>query len=206
MKVNCIGDSHVSVFCGHGIININQWIQTDIFNVNHMGPILAYTLMEKEDILAACKRLPKDEPLLLCFGEIDCRAQVGRRISENKDYKMVIDEIISRYMDFIDLCENKHIIILGVTPCLKEKPFEKWFEEDQSRKDIFCATRGTKEERNLYKSYFNQELKAKCEEKNLRFISVSDEVLDKEELYLDDIHLNGEMVFQLLKDKFNLPE
>lgn len=86
MNVNCIGDSHISAFFEKGIIhNHSQWFKRDIFNVNHAGPVLAFTLDAKESIINLCKSVPKNEQILLCFGEIDCRAQVGKHISDSKD-------------------------------------------------------------------------------------------------------------------------
>lgn len=105
-------------------------------------------------------------------------------------------------MNFIDLIENKNIILWGLTPCLKDKPFENWFNADETRKNMFFSTKGTKEERNEYKRYFNQLLESMCQIKGYKYLSIFDDVFDKLELYLDDIHLDGDMVRELIRSKF----
>ncbi len=202
MKINCIGDSHVSIFYGEKLLGTTDVYEKDIFTIKHAGPILAFNIAEKSDVFNLCVSYPKNEHILLCFGEIDCRAQVGRHITETKNYKMVIDEIVSRYIQFADSIENKNIILWGVSPCLKEKPFEKWFGQFKFRQDLFYATRGTKEERNEYKRYFNKELERICKIKGFKYLSIYEEVLENDDLYLDDIHLSGEKVFEIIRSKF----
>lgn len=200
--INCIGDSHSSMLSGQNIIVPTEiWFTNGEFKIFHVGAVTAFNCKEKGFILDVCNSVPKDEFVLLSFGEIDMRCRVG--LADDKFEN--IELIIKNYFEFIDNIENKNIIILGVTPCIIERPFEDWYDEDFTREFMFTATRGTLSQRNSYKNYFNNRVNEICKEKGYIFIDFWNDVFDKKELYKDDIHLNGELsadiICNLIKSK-----
>lgn len=195
-KINVIGDSHCSIYLGQNrIANGRVWEQSGDFNIMHLGPLTAYNVCEKPDVLAISQSIPKDEYILYSFGEIDCRCRIGRADSPEENMTVILD----RYFGFIESQQNKNIILTNVTPCLTEEPMKDWFNEDISRKETFTATRGTLAERNKYKLDFSNHLKEFCKSKNYIFIDFWDMVYNKKELYMDDVHLNGAMVGENIK-------
>ena len=151
-KIYCVGDSHSSIFSGQNIIvPSGYWTEYSDFKIFHAGPFTAFNCNKKDVVINECNSVPKDDFILLSFGEIDMRCRVG--LAEDKHAN--IDLIIKNYFNLIDRIDNKNIIILGVTPCIVEEPMKDWFSADETRKSIFTATRGTLVERNSYKEYFN---------------------------------------------------
>lgn len=127
----CLGDSHISIFA-----NVDALVKEIVCNVNgpfktyRFGPYLAYNLPDKTDVLAQAKGVPLNENIIVCFGEIDCRAQVKRVCdSSNRSYESVIDEIINRYFSVIDKIENKNLIIFSIAPELKEQPHWYYYKD-----------------------------------------------------------------------------
>jgi FkbM family methyltransferase len=198
---NCLGDSHISIFANSDkLITENEIINNECFSAYRFGPYLAYNLNEKSEILKVANSLGQDDNLLICFGEIDCRAQVNKNITEETDYKKVIDNIIERYFDVISKISNKNKIVFGVIPDLKDNPYQYYYE---NHLEDFDCPRGTHEERKEYKKYFNQKLIEKSEELGYKYISISDYIENSKELYaLDDIHLAPKKVLYLLKREF----
>ena len=164
------------------------------------GPYLAYNLPDKNNVFDKINETNSDENILICFGEIDCRAQVKNICEDkNKDYKEVIDEVVERYFSVISRLSNRKIITFSVVPELKEEPH--WYYYKDNLKDFDCP-KGTLVERGAYKDYFNQEISEKSKNNEIKFISIYDYVKGKDLYYLDDIHLAPDRVFYLIKREF----
>lgn len=201
-KINCFGDSHISCFA-----DVKTLAQENIFHINEnfsskrFGPYLAYSLPHKNNVLEEINAISKDENVLICFGEIDCRAQV-KRISEEtkKEEKDVIEDIVSNYFSVIDKSNNKNIILFSVAPELKEQPHWYYYKDNPS---VFDCPKGTLSERQFYKTYFNSRVKEEAEKRGYKFISIFDYIapngIANEMYYLDDIHLLPKRVFYLIK-------
>jgi FkbM family methyltransferase len=200
-KINCFGDSHISIFSNkESLFNMNELIIYDSYHTYRFGPYLAYNLINKPNVYEIINNVSYDENILICFGEIDCRAQVKKNMDEqNKDYIELIDEIIDRYFQFIDTLYNKNIILFSVTPELKEEPFMFYYRE---KPEAFDKPRGTYSERRKFKEYFNQKVKEECSKKGYKFLSIYDYLVDgdttKEIYYVDDIHLKPKNVLYLI--------
>ena len=200
-KINCFGDSHVSIFSyTDDIIQFNKTIINSSYYCNHFGPYLAYNLINKRNVSEKINSVPFDENILICFGEIDCRAQVKKIMDEqNRDYTDVINELVDRYFEFIDSLYNKNIILFSLTPELKEEPHKYYYSNNL---DVFDKPRGTYSERRKFKEYFNKIVQEKCLSKGYKFISIYDYLVDeestKEIYYLDDIHLKPKNVSYLI--------
>src|SRR5688572_14786627 len=104
-----IGDSHVSLFSGKDQI-VPTWNEPheDLlpqFRTYRLGAMLAYNLAterhEGRDKLFACiKTLPKNSKVLLCFGEIDCRAHLVKQArAQEKTLDDVARECAGRYAE-----------------------------------------------------------------------------------------------------------
>lgn len=197
-KVNCFGDSHISIFSeAEKLIKENTNSVTDSFNAFRFGPYLAYNLPSKTNVVSKAKAASKDENLLLCFGEIDCRAQVNKVCEDTKrGYKEVIDEIVENYLTVASGANNKNTILFSITPELKENPHEYYYKDHS---EVFDCPRGTMKERVEYKEYFNLRVKEGAEKLGFKFVSIYDYVSEKEMYYLDDIHLAPQKVFYLIK-------
>lgn len=201
-KINCFGDSHISIFANvKDLVTEKQFYFNDPFNVYRFGPHLAYNLLNKTDVLETINKIDTNENLLLCFGEIDCRAQIKKICDDtDRDYKNVINEVISNYFSLIDKINNKNIILFSITPELKEKPHWYYYEENP---EVFDCPRGSLIERQTFKKYFNENIKIESEKRNYKYISIFDYISDNnktnEIYYLDDIHLKPNNVFYLIK-------
>lgn len=198
--INCFGDSHISIFRGSkDLIDENKMTSNKNFNSFRFGPYLAYNLPDKKNVVDKIRELDNENNILLCFGEIDCRAQIKNICENNKNYKDVIDDVISRYFSVIDQLGNKKIITFSITPELKEEPHWYYYKDNL---EAFDCPKGTLMERSEYKTYFNQQVKEESENRNFKYISIYDYVVGNELYYLDDIHLSPEKVFYLIKREF----
>jgi FkbM family methyltransferase len=157
-KINCFGDSHVSVFSNHpDVMDVGKMLIHNSYHCNRFEPYLAYNLINKNNVSQMINSVPFDENVLITFGEVDCRGQVKKIMDEqNKDHNEVIDDIITKYFEFIDSLHNKNIILFSVTPELKEDPHHYYYSHNP---EVFDRPRGTYNERRKFKEYFNQRVK-----------------------------------------------
>jgi len=197
-KVNCFGDSHISIFSEtEHLIKENITSTTGPFNAFRFGPYVAYNLQSKANVVSNVNAVNKNENLLICFGEIDCRAQVNKICDEtNRGYIEVVDEIVDNYFTVIKGANNKNTILFSITPELKEQPHWYYYKDHP---EVFDCPRGTLSERAEYKKYFNKKVKEEAEKLGLKYISIYDYVNGKEIYYLDDIHLAPKKVFYLIR-------
>lgn len=204
-EVYCFGDSHVSIFSDHnGLIPENTYVQNSQFTSFRFGPYLAYNLPKKTNVLPEINKLAKDTNLLVCFGEIDCRAQV-HLICENtnRSYEVVLDEIVSNYFSVVDNIKINNKIIFSIVPCLKEYPFLDYYKDHPDDMD---RPRGSLDDRQEYKRYFNKRIEQESLKRGIKYLSIFNEVLSldgkQDKYYLDDIHLNPNKVMYLIKRAF----
>jgi len=196
--INCVGDSHVSNFA-----NTEKLTDMKVPSINNMfktyraGPYTAFNVNQKSDVKNYIESISDKESLLICFGEIDCRAQVKKVMENtNRKYREVIDEIIDNYIDIIQNFKGDNVYLCSITPCIEDKPHWYYYESHQ---EAFDCPKGTKEERNSYKEYFNEKLKSISSKKGYKFISIFDYVKDRKDFYLDDIHLSPKKVNYLIR-------
>lgn len=172
-----MGDSHTSFFSGLGNKN-TPYMQPIIFSGPQrnvipqfkgirIGPATAYQLHNKIPILdKVIKHFYKiDDSILFCFGEVDCRIHLPKRIINGEDKTKVITECVERYFEVILKYQRKGVNcmvwgVIGSTYTGSGYP-------DQYKV-------GTMEERNSIAIEFNELLKMKCKEHNIKFISVFD--------------------------------
>lgn len=204
----CIGDSHISIFTSKNDILFPMETGTfENFTAINVGPVLAFTVMDKGNIFELIKNISPGTNLLVCFGEIDCRAQIHRRCVDG-NYVEVIREVVNRYFEAIlnmksHIPQESQIILFSVTPELKEEPH--WYYYGSNR-EVFDAPHGTLTERRTYKETFNSMIKQKSLENGIKYISIYDWIMDSgmsmERYYLDDIHLHPMKVKNMIRKAF----
>jgi FkbM family methyltransferase len=201
-KINCLGDSHISIFANtETLVKENLFHFNNPFNVLRFGPYLAYNLPSKKEFLNQADGVDFSENLLICFGEVDCRAQV-KRISDSSSRapKDIIDEIVTNYFSAIDKVKNKNIILFSVAPELKEEPHWYYYKDNP---EVFDCPKGTLLERQQFKIYYNSRVKEESEKRGFKYVSIFDYIVHdnkaNEMYYLDDIHLSSKRVLYLIK-------
>jgi len=197
--LHCIGDSHASFFSGQEERQ-PAWPKkaNDIipsFRTYKVGPSLAYSLCEsktktrgREKLFKILKQIPDQSNVMLCFGEIDCRAHVMKRVEQTKKSPAsVVQTIVKRYfsvvMEIVKI--NKfRVFVWNVIPSSYLNKLR------QNRWPVY----GTVQERNKITKIFNDLLKERCDTNDIPFIDVFDHFVDglmtKKEFYHDDVHFS----------------
>lgn len=193
-QIYCFGDSHISIFTNTSILDPGQSGGYSIFHATNMGPWLAYNLIEKGELMGPIRALPVGSTVLICFGEIDCRAQVKRQVEESeRTPDEIIKEIVDRFFEVIlkIKADGYEVLTFSITPEFKEQPHWYYYE---SNLHSFDCPRGTKEERQYYKTTFNTLVKQKSEENDIKYYSIFEFITSDEQkmasYYFDDIHLD----------------
>ena len=163
-----IGDSH----CWHA------WLKVPNVITKTMGPMTMHSLGLSKPLLI--KDLPKDSPIVFCWGEIDCRCHVHKY----QPWKETIDVLVKNYIDTITLNAkiNKNILIFNVIP----PPRKKTAQESSGFPFL-----GTDEERLSYVKYMNKLLS----ESEYPFIDVYDKYSESDgflKMELSDYHVHVE--------------
>jgi lysophospholipase L1-like esterase len=197
--IHCIGDSHVSLFGGADKIwpewpsKVNSSVRG--FMVYHLGPVLAYNLIEQRSTTNSRKKLeailkqelPSSSWVLMCFGEIDCRAHLLKQAEKKGKCELAVAcDCAERYFKVLLLVKemgHKPIAYNVIPSARKNKP-----------KTGF-PTYGNCLERNNITRLFNAHLNKLCAEQDIPFIDTFDQFVNKRGLtlsrfYMDRIHLS----------------
>jgi hypothetical protein len=199
LPIYCIGDSHVNFFSGQDMIQ-PKWPEKSIdlipfFKTFRLGAVLAYNLCKldtkmkgREKLFSLLKQIPKESTIMLCFGEIDCRAHLLKQAEiQNRKINIITKECVDRYVSVIKEVKNLNynIIIWNVTPSSPTG-----FPDSQD-----YPTYGTCRERNSVTRLFNQFLEEQLINESIQFISIFEKLINKRGITLarflmDDIHLS----------------
>ncbi|MGB0184501.1 MAG: hypothetical protein ACPF9Q_03635 [Opitutales bacterium] len=197
--IHCMGDSHTSLFYG-----LNKVMPTlprikkgylQQFSAYNLGPVLAYNLIEdesttssKENLLKLLKEvIPPKSWVLLCFGEIDCRAHLIKHAEKSgQAWELVAQKCAERYLRAAKLVcdEGHHLIIYNSIPSArKDEPNAQY------------PTYGDCMERNRMTKLFNGCLKSYCRSQKIPFVDTFDSLVDcqgltRSDYYMDPIHLS----------------
>lgn len=188
MILHVIGDSHASDYIWEGLgINGLQIIS------HHLGPkTCAWFGMYKPII-----EVNKEDWICFCFGEIDCRDNIGL----HANWKKITDKIIENYFHAISLYEADKIFVFNIPPAVIQKTAEG---------DPWPCT-GTDEERRKYVRYFNRSLKNRCSDTGYIFFDVHDKYADENGYfnlkYRDNcVHINDPVyLIEFLNEIINSP-
>jgi hypothetical protein len=209
MRIHCIGDSHTSFFTGRNEIQaeypaIVKSIVSKIFTYR-LGAPLAYTLCEKNTKYRSNEKLfeilgtlnPQEDAILLCFGEIDCRAHLIKQ-AQIRDIGIgeIIEECVRRYLEVILKIKALGFNV-GVWNAI---PTAMGFEDETLEYPYF----GTYLERNKTAFGFNEKLKEYAAIHGFQYYGVFDKIINSnwetdDKYYFDKIHLNSGILPYVLK-------
>lgn len=209
-KIAVIGDSHVNFFGGNELISFTPITDQnrrhlgmntsgnliDNFSTFHLGPAFAYNLnkyettnhtREKIELLMRSGLIKQAQPILCCFGEIDCRVHVLRQAEkQNVDYRVVVNDIANNCINFLLRLRKEHpIYVWGTIPTQK----------DGSPDNPEFPHYGTEVDRNLATGYLNEVMRDLCARNGITFLSIFEHLIDsnnktREEFIADGCHLS----------------
>ena len=216
-KFFVIGDSHTDIFCSNTIDEkvplgkglFGQPIMVNFHNypniiTYHLGPCTAYKLsgesstqgQEKLDYLINEGFLPEKSKVICVFGEIDCRIHIKKQADKQGcKVEKIIDEVIANYGNFLNRLKKRGYEVIAYAPVA------------QLADSLDYIKFGTQEERNKITIDFTKKLSEFCKKNEIKFISILDELLNKDmttrdDLYRDGVHLNDKAI-KLIADKLN---
>lgn len=196
------GDSHSSFFSGEDRI-IYGPKESNMFNmnfhINHLGPVLAASLVERQSTLMAREKifevLKREQPLkwhgvIFVFGEIDCRFHIVKRLGHQdalltNDIKHSIAVTVLRYISFMH-----EVKLLGYHPIIWGPVASNFLLADNPDYPNY----GSIIERNLITLEFTKLLSKYSVESEIDFLSlfpalITDSMETKQEYYFDNTHL-----------------
>ena len=221
-SVIVLGDSHCSFFSGNEetafikITNMYDGINScsdrlSQYSTLHLGPALAYNLnknntttkaREKIEYLIRKKYLPPQSTILCCFGEIDLRVHILKLAeTRNQSQRELIDNTLNNYIDFLlFLSRNEYQVYCwgAIATQTNDAPDNLEFPKY-----------GDEINRNKATKYFNDKLGIMCKKNRIGFISIFDELVDKnystkKEFYSsDNCHL-GQKAMELATPKLKI--
>ncbi len=172
------GDSHSDIFsCNPSITHLRVGSGT-AYNLNNDSSSSGTRIK----ILSRLKLyLASKTYIILTFGEIDLRAHVYKQSSiQNKLPELVVNDVVSNYMEFID-----ELMSLGFKVLVNGPHCGGGIRQSSS----------SEEERNYICEYLNRELMRETEFRKIPFATLYDLVVDPisrrniREFYFDDNHL-----------------
>ncbi|MCC6405318.1 MAG: SGNH/GDSL hydrolase family protein [Candidatus Yanofskybacteria bacterium] len=213
--IHCIGDSHANFFSGWDAMGPafprRSFGRLPFFRSYRLGPVLAYSLHRegttnrgRENLFAILDRLPAGSRVLLCFGEIDCRAHLLRQAEQkNRPIEEVVRDCVEKYFSVFEELQRKGFapIAWGVTPSTAV-----------TVTDPAYPTYGTCAQRNAITRLFNTTLAGHCRSAGIPFVSIYHELVDANDLtdmtyFSDSIHLSQRaMPLALRAFRQTLPE
>ena len=172
-KIHVIGDSHALFF------------DFEPFVPHHIGPRLAYKVGEKNRLWSVLSGIPKGQRVMLCCGEVDCRAHICKQaVKQSRSVEDVAKEVADRYFE----------AILKV----KEMGYETiiWHAVHQTPRRVGkgkkYTTYGSFEDRVKATETFNGRLSELAKENGMKVLSVYDKV--GEAYTYDHVHLSKKAI------------
>ncbi len=185
--IHCIGDSHASFFSGNDAMqNIWPGRSNDIlpyFKTYRIGPATAYQLHNKKAMIdSIVKNISKDDYILFCFGEVDCRLHLGLQMKKNID---AVQECVDRYFRVILHYKSLGYKVAVWGPIASNPPTRDYPAEYKT---------GSCEERNQITECFTKKLDDLCKQENIPLVTIFYDMVEggitKDEYILDHIHLS----------------
>lgn len=94
--------------------------------------------------------------IIFCLGEVDCRCHIHKHITNDLTYQKIIDNIVEKYFEAIDLnvktsgLKLKDVCVYNVVP-----PVQKYNTYENPEYSFL----GNDDERKNYTLYFNKKIK-----------------------------------------------
>lgn len=201
--IHCIGDSHVSFFGGQDVIQ-PDWPEPsddllDCFVTHHIGPALAYNLSRtgtqtrgREKLFEVLAQVaPRNETVLLCFGEIDCRAHVLKQAAKRAvPVETVVAECLEQYFQVVRevMARGVQVIVYNAVPSAISRT------RKSKREDDYVAV-GDWRARNRALREFNAGAKQRCADSGAKFLETFPALVNESGravswYYFDTIHLS----------------
>ena len=198
--IHCIGDSHASFFSGQNDIQ-PIWLEGSddvipFFKTYRLGAVLAYNLCKlgtrmrgREKLISLLDNfIPKGSTVMLCFGEIDCRAHLLKQAElQRRDLSEVVRKCVERYFSVIlEIREKRYkVLVWNVIPSARA---------DQIKNPEFPSY-GNCLKRNKVTMLFNDYLMGLLKSESIPMISIYDKLIDKKgftkrRYYRDEVHLS----------------
>ena len=173
VQFHTFGDSHASA--AHSVWRFQFANPTTELVTHHLGPVLMHSFGTRGLGLLNIANfgVAAGDWACFCFGEIDCRCHVHKHITEDRDYRAVINDLVAKYETAI--AENlakvpgAHGAVFMLPPSVHfmEVPHEFPFL-------------GTDEERKRNTIYCNALLKDMCSRRTWVFVDAYDEFTDED--------------------------
>lgn len=201
--IYCLGDSHVSFFAGEDAIQPG-WPERAAdrlpwFRVFHLGPTLAFSLSKPNTTTRGRERLfevleqavPAGARVLLCFGEIDCRAHILKQAAkQGRPMEQIVATCLDSYFQAVREIQARgyEVIVYNAVPTRLNTP------RKAKRDDDYIAI-GSWQERNAAVRVFNAGAKQRCGECGAKFLEnyaglVNDNNKTETWFFFDAIHLS----------------
>jgi len=207
--VHCIGDSHVSVFVGKDIISSGLPCPEDChppFRTYRIGPYLAYSLGHPghiaitliRDVLG---RVPVSDPIMLSFGEIDCRVHIVMQSKiQGKSIEELSREVADRYAGLVNklISEGRQVFLYAPPPTCNHFNPEAAVSKENEYPHI-----GTTQERNRATYALTQRLKEHFPFGIVVDVFsrlVNENMTSKGEYFMDGIHLSQKALPIILEE------
>ncbi len=207
--IHCVGDSHVHVFSGTNFL-YPIWPAKTVnkipsFKTYFTGPSLAYNLYkesakshDREILFKILEKIDKKDLVLLSFGELDCRMiYLMKHVShQNESIEKMIDDVLERYFSAITEIKNMgyEVILLGSSPLIVSRfSGREKYPDDADDREI-----------NRLKKEFNEKLLEEAKNRNIRVLSILNELLNpnddtKQQYFLDGAHLSQSAMPMIVK-------
>ena len=100
--IHVIGDSHVMVFSGKEHIPdaVDYHGFLPFFRTYRLGPYTAYHATKLRTLIESiiAQKVGPDDSVMLCFGEIDCRAHLVKQSEmQGRSIEDIVSECVDRY-------------------------------------------------------------------------------------------------------------
>lgn len=203
VPIYCLGDSHVSFFAGEDKIQPG-WPQRaneclPWFRVFHLGPALAFnlsrsgsTFQSRERLFAALTQfVPAGARVLLCFGEIDCRAHILKQAAkQGLPVEQIVANCLDSYFQAVREVQARgfEVIVYNAVATRLRTPRKPKPDDD------YIAV-GSWSERNTATRLFNAGAKTRCAACGAKFLENYRGVVDANDrtvewFFFDAIHLS----------------
>jgi hypothetical protein len=203
VPIYCLGDSHVSFFAGVDTIQPG-WPERATehlpwFRVFHLGPTLAFSLSKSDTTTRGRERLfevleqavPAGVRVLLCFGEIDCRAHILKQaVKQGRPVEEIVATCLDSYFQAVRAVQARgyEVIVYNAVPTRLNTP------RQPKRDDDYIAV-GSWPERNTAVRLFNAGAKVRCQACGAKFLENYPGLVDANDrtmewFFFDAIHLS----------------
>ena len=174
LTIHTLGDSHA--YTGWSTLDIPS-----VTIITHwLGPKLMHSF-NRDGFDLRTLSLRQDDFVIFCFGEIDVRCHIHNWVRD--DFHSTIDTLISDYFSRISKCVSELTGIFVKVGVYFIPPAAKKETSNENKEYPFS---GTDDERKMYVTYMNQQMRDKCNQYGFIFFDLFD-------AYCDDGFLKREM-------------